>query len=39
MEEWNAVPIVSPWDGMTPVGSHMTTEGTDRRQGQEFMRP
>jgi hypothetical protein len=39
MEEWNSIPIVSLWDRMKPLGSHMTTEQTNRRQEQEFLRP
>jgi hypothetical protein len=37
MEEWESVPVGSPWDGMKPLGSHKTTERTNRRPEQEFM--
>jgi hypothetical protein len=37
MEEWTFVPIGSPWDRMKSLGSHMTTERTNRRQEQEFV--
>jgi D-alanyl-D-alanine dipeptidase len=36
MEEWTSVPIGSPWDRMKPLGSHTTSEQTNRRQEQEF---
>jgi hypothetical protein len=33
MEESTSFPIGLPWDRMKPLGSHMTTERTNRRQG------
>jgi hypothetical protein len=36
MEKWASVPIYSPWDSMKSLGSHMTTERTNRREEQEF---
>jgi hypothetical protein len=36
MKEWTSVPIGSPWDRMKQLGSHTTTERTNRRQEQEF---
>jgi hypothetical protein len=36
MDEWTSVPSGSPWDRMKPLGSHMTTEQTNRRQEQKF---
>jgi hypothetical protein len=36
MEEWTSVPIGSPRDSMKPLGSHPTTERTNRRLEQEF---
>jgi hypothetical protein len=35
-EEWNSIPIGSSWDRMKPLGSHTTTDRTNRRQEQEF---
>jgi hypothetical protein len=36
MEEWSSVLIGSLWDRMKSLGSHTTTEQTNRRQDQEF---
>jgi hypothetical protein len=36
IEEWTSIPTDSPWGRMEPLGSHMTTEGTNRRQEQKF---
>jgi hypothetical protein len=36
MEEWSSVPIGLLWDRMKLLGSHKTTEQTNRRQEQEF---
>jgi hypothetical protein len=37
MEEWASVPTGSQWDRMKPLGSHMTSERTNRRPEWEFM--
>jgi hypothetical protein len=39
MEDWTLAPIGSLWDTMKLLGSHTTTERTNRRQEHEFMRP
>jgi hypothetical protein len=36
MEEWTSVPFGSLWDRKKPLGSHTTTERTNRRQEQEL---
>jgi hypothetical protein len=37
MEELTSGPIGSLWDRMKPLGSHRTTERTNRRKEQESM--
>jgi hypothetical protein len=37
MEEWTAIPINLLWDRTKLLGSHMTTEWTNRRQEHEFV--
>jgi hypothetical protein len=37
IEKRTSVPNGSPWERMKLLGSHMTTERTNRRQEQEYM--